>query len=131
MYRAVSLITLSYGFFIVWVIYMANTGQSSFFFQLVSMIPYGDKLGHVFLFGFLTLGLNIALNFKALSFKQIRVYYGAIIVGMFVVSEELSQYFLPSRTFDVFDLCSDITGILLFSIISYELNRRISFEKDS
>ncbi|MCU7920470.1 MAG: VanZ family protein [Candidatus Thiodiazotropha sp. (ex Epidulcina cf. delphinae)] len=128
MSRAVSLITLSYGLFIGWVIYMANTGQSSLLFQLVSAIPYGDKLGHLFLFGFLTLGLNVALNFKVLNFKQRKIYYGTIIVGMFVLSEELSQYFLPSRTFDVIDLCADITGILVFSIISYILSRRISFK---
>ncbi len=63
MSRAVSLITLSYGLFIGWVIYLANTGQSSIFFQLVRVIPYGDKLGHLFLFGFLILGLNVAFDY--------------------------------------------------------------------
>ncbi len=126
MSRAVSLITLSYGLFIGWVIYLANTGQSSLFFQLVRAIPYGDKLGHLFLFGFLTLGLNVALKYKMFNLKQRGIYCGSTIVGIVVLLEELSQYFLPSRTFDVIDLGADITGILLFSIISYILSRRIS-----
>ncbi len=33
MYRVVSLLTLGFGFFIIWVIYMANTGQNSLFFN--------------------------------------------------------------------------------------------------
>ncbi len=126
MSRAVSLITLSYGLFIGWVIYLANTGQSSIFFQLVRAIPYGDKLGHLFLFGFLTLGLNIALNYKTFNLKQRKIYYGSTIVGVSVLLEELSQYFLPSRTFDVIDLGADIAGILLFSGISYMLSSRTS-----
>ncbi|MES9857270.1 MAG: VanZ family protein [Sedimenticola sp.] len=120
MYRVVSLLTLGFGFFIIWVIYMANTGQNSLFFQLVRAIPYGDKLGHFFLFGFLTLGLNFVLHYRALNFKQRRIYYGSIIVSLFVMAEELSQYFLPSRTFDVVDLFADITEIVVFSIISYK-----------
>ncbi|MCP3663395.1 MAG: trypsin [Gammaproteobacteria bacterium] len=126
MSRAISLITLSYGLFIGWVIYLANTGQSSIFFQLVRAIPYGDKLGHLFLFGFLTLGLNIALNYKTFNLKQRKIYYGSTIVGVSVLLEELSQYFLPSRTFDVIDLGADIAGILLFSVISYMLSSRTS-----
>ncbi len=126
MSRAVSLITLSYGLFIGWVIYLANTGQSSVFFQLVRAVPYGDKLGHLFLFGFLTLGLNVVLKYRVFKIKQRGIYLGSTIVGIVVLLEELSQYFLPSRTFDVIDLGADITGILLFSIISYILSRRIS-----
>ncbi|MCP4339136.1 MAG: trypsin [Desulfobulbaceae bacterium] len=126
MSRAVSLITLSYGLFIGWVIYLANTGQSSLFFQLVRAIPYGDKLGHLFLFGFLTLGLNVALKYKMFNLKQRGIYCGSTIVGIVVLLEELSQYFLPSRTFDVIDLGADVAGILVFSVISYMLSRRIS-----
>ncbi len=126
MSRAVSLITLSYGLFIGWVIYLANTGQSSLFFQLVRAIPYGDKLGHLFLFGFLTLGLNVALKYKMFNLKQRGIYCGSTIVGIVVLLEELSQYFLPSRTFDVIDLGADVAGILVFSVISYILSSRIS-----
>ncbi len=126
MSRAVSLITLSYGLFIGWVIYLANTGQSSLFFQLVWAIPYGDKLGHLFLFGFLTLGLNVALKYKMFNLKQRGIYCGSTIVGIVVLLEELSQHFLPSRTFDLIDLGADIAGILMFSVISYILSSRIS-----
>ncbi len=121
MHRAASLLVLGYGLFILWVIYMADTGQSIAFFQLVKALPYGDKLGHFFLFGLLTFGLNIALNFKVLKCKQGRIYHASIVVGIFVFAEELSQCFLPSRTFDVTDLCADIVGILVFSFLSHKI----------
>ncbi len=41
-------------------------------------------------------------------------------VGVVILLEELSQYFLPSRAFDLIDLGADIAGILLFSITSYK-----------
>ncbi|WP_226410779.1 hypothetical protein [Shewanella glacialimarina] len=37
--------------FIIWVIYLANTGGSSIFFDIVKHIPYGDKVGHCFYLG--------------------------------------------------------------------------------
>jgi len=38
--------------FICWIIFMADSGQKSVFFELVKSIPYGDKLGHVILYGY-------------------------------------------------------------------------------
>ena len=43
--RILLLIAIGFFGFIGWVIYLANTGQKSVFFELVAAIPYGDKLG--------------------------------------------------------------------------------------
>lgn len=37
---------------------------------------------------------------------------------LFVVMEELSQYFIPNRTLDITDLVADFFGIIVFSFIT-------------
>ncbi|MEN8135525.1 MAG: VanZ family protein [Thermodesulfobacteriota bacterium] len=101
---------------------MANMGQSSLFFDLVKAIPYGDKIGHVLLFGFLTLGINISTRFKCAELGHVRIYMGTALVSLFVLAEELSQSFVISRTFDVMDLIADAIGILIFTLISMRLS---------
>lgn len=69
-------ITLSSCFFlfIIWIIYLANTGQQSIFFDLVRLIPYGDKVGHFGLFGMLTLLANFASKFKVFKLGKVNVF---------------------------------------------------------
>lgn len=123
--------------FILWIIYTANTGGSSVFFELVAAIPYGDKLGHILLFGILTLAANICFKFSSyrlsLPFvaqpKGASIYWGTTLVLIFVCIEEMSQAFIPSRTFDWLDLTADGVGISLFSYASYRLARILSFKR--
>lgn len=112
-------IALGFFVFILWVIYLANTGGSSLFFNLVGAIPYGDKLGHFCLFGILTFLFNLASHCKSFSIGRFRVYYGTAVVTIFVLAEEVSQGFIPSRTFDVMDLTADALGILGFTCFTY------------
>jgi VanZ family protein len=114
--------------FIAWIIYLANTAQHSVFFELIASIPYGDKLGHFCLFGLLTLGANFAFKLKSFPLFSVKIYLGAIIVFVMVVSEELSQYFIPNRTLDAADLLADILGIITFSIITTLLSK-VSLKK--
>ncbi|MCF7519017.1 VanZ family protein [Pseudoalteromonas sp. L21] len=121
------LILLAIGFFgfIGWVIYLANTGQKSVFFDLVAAIPYGDKLGHFLLFGLLTLFINLAFKFKASVIGGFKIYWAALIVFTFVVLEEFSQYFIATRTFDLVDLLADLSGIVFFCILSTFLSKKL------
>jgi VanZ family protein len=41
---------------------------------------------------------------------------GAMIVLTFAGVEEISQYWLPSRTCDIFDFVADTVGVTLFSL---------------
>ncbi len=116
--------------FIVWIIYLANTGQSSVFFNLVASIPYGDKLGHFCLFGLLTLGFNFVFKLKSFNLvffnlASLKVYVGSSVVLLFAVLEELSQYFIPNRTLDATDLLADVVGILLFNLITKFISRSV------
>lgn len=125
MYKLILTIAFVFFAFILWVIYLANTGGSSIFFDFVRSIPYGDKLGHMGLFGFLTLVTIIGSKFRCFSCGRFKLYYGAVLVGLFVVGEELSQLFIPSRTFDFVDLAADSLGITLAVGIAYVASKHL------
>lgn len=119
MYKLIGGITAGFFAFVLWLIYTANTGRESVFFELVESIPYGDKVGHLLLFGFLTLAANFAFRLRILDLRVFRLYIGTGIVSLFVVLEELSQTFIPSRTFELEDLAADTAGIILFTVLSH------------
>ncbi len=108
---------LALGFFsfILWIIYQADSGGSNLFFDWVRRTPYGDKIGHFFLFGTLTLLVIPATGFRAWQPKGLPIFYGAIGVFLFVLLEEISQLFFATRTFDFIDLAADLGGISLCS----------------
>ena len=129
-YKLISLLSVAFLGFIVWIIYLANTGQRSVFFNLVASIPFGDKLGHFCLFGLLTLGFNFVFKLKSFNLvffnlASLKVYVGSSVVLLFAVLEELSQYFIPNRTLDATDLLADVVGILLFNLITKFISRSV------
>ena len=117
-HKIMIIFSISFLAFIAWVIYLANTAQPSVFFELIAHIPYGDKVGHFCLFGFLSFGANFAFKLKKFSLGFFKLYWGSAAVLLFVVIEELSQYFIPNRTLDATDLIADFLGIIVFSFIT-------------
>lgn len=122
-HKLVSTLSVAFLGFIAWIIYLANTGQSSVFFKFVASIPYGDKLGHFCLFGLLTLAANFAFKLKSFTLASFNIYVGSSAVFLFVLFEELSQYFIPNRTLDATDLLADIVGIITFSLMTKYINK--------
>ena len=122
--KLILFVAIAFFSFIVWIIYLANTGQNSIFFEFVDILPYGDKLGHFFLFGFLSLAANFAFKLKTFSLFSRDIYIGSIIVFSFALIEELSQYFFPNRTLDIIDLIADILGILMFTLLTKLLKKK-------
>lgn len=110
--------------FICWIIYLADSGQDSLFFQLVRAIPYGDKLGHVVLYGLLAFLLNLALRGRSVRWLGLELQRGALIVLAFALLEEATQAFFPNRTLDWVDILSDVTGVVMFSYLSLMVLRR-------
>ena len=117
MYKHAVFSTTLFAFFICWVIYLADTGQDCIFFDLVKIIPFGDKIGHFLLFGFLTLGTNTVFKLRGIRIGNINVPYGAIVIFCAVVIEELSQKYTPGRTFDISDIMASLAGIVAFSFM--------------
>jgi len=110
------LLPLGFFIFISFIIYLADTANYNFAFRLIGHIPYGDKVMHGLLYGIMALFLNYGLNYK--SFKTLQM--GAVIVLTFAILEEISQYWIPSRTFDLGDLLADVVGVVLFSFIRWK-----------
>ncbi len=131
MYKAFIAVGVVFFVFIVWIIYLANTGGHSLFFDWVRVIPYGDKVGHVGIFGFLTFIAIIASRFKGFCLKSIKVYYGAVCVALLVVIEECSQAFVATRTFDVYDLAADFIGITGASVMAFLIHQKIKSSQNS
>lgn len=110
--------TLLFFLFICWAIFLADTGSESAFTGIVKSLPHGDKLGHLILYGVLTSLMVTALKFKSISIVNCSVQLGSVLVLSFAFIEELSQLFLANRTFDIYDLYSDVIGVLLFTFVT-------------
>jgi len=111
---------LSFFIFISYIIFLADTADYNFAFHLVGQVPYGDKICHALLYGVMAFLLNYGLGFRKISLigvMAITPYMGSIIVLIFATLEEFSQYYIPSRTFDLWDLGADFIGVVLFSIL--------------
>lgn len=99
--------------FIAWVITQANLGNSLVLFNLINLIPFGDKVGHVMLYGLLSVLTIISFKYKSLVFKSVELPMGALTVFSFATIEEISQLFFVSRNFDVVDMFANTLGIYL------------------
>ena len=113
------LLPLGFFLFIGFIIYLADTADHNFAFRLIGHIPYGDKVMHGLLYGTMALLLNYGLKFKSKIIFGFNMQIGAIIVLVFATLEEISQYWLPSRTFDLLDLLADFVGVILFSLMKW------------
>lgn len=110
------LLPLIFFMLISYIIILADTENYNFAFHLVGHIPYGDKIAHTVLYGMMALLLNYGLHFKHIKCFGISLQIGAIYVLLFAGLEELTQYYIPSRTFDIGDLLADFIGVVLASL---------------
>ena len=110
--------------FICWIIYLADTGQNSVFFEFVKTLPYGDKLGHCGLYGMLALLANLACGFRFLKNPWIQV--GSLVVLTFALGEELAQHFNARRTMDIWDATGDVIGITAATALSIWLKQKLN-----
>lgn len=111
---AAGLLAVAIGTLIVFIIVIANRGELNRYFGLLAWIPFGDKLGHFFLMGVLSLLVNLSLGSRRIQIGVWRVLLGSIVVSILVTGEELSQAFLPYRTLSINDWLADMAGILVF-----------------
>lgn len=103
--------------FILWIIYEADTGANNIFLYVVDLIPFGDKLGHIWLYGGLALLLNLLLNRKIMTVKSIRFQLGSVLVLGFAAVEELSQGLFTTRHLDGWDFVADVLGVYLAALL--------------
>jgi hypothetical protein len=108
---------LSFFGFILWIIYAADSGANNVFLRIVDLVPYGDKVAHVLLYGCLALLLNLLLKRKVLIVKSINFQLGSLLVLGFAALEELSQGFFATRNLDAWDLFADVLGVYLAALL--------------
>lgn len=115
------LASLLFFLFLLWIIYLADTGRQSLFFDLVHGIPGGDKIGHAGLYGLLALMTSMALDCRSLPWTPRHLPAGTALVGLFAVLEEMSQAFFATRTCDWTDLAADAVGLTVATLIARRL----------
>jgi len=99
--------------FLVGLVILADSGHGSVLFRLAGTIPFGDKVGHLLLFGTLSFLVNLLARGAELKVFAWKILKGNAMILPVVTLEECSQVFFRSRTFDLVDLASDFIGICL------------------
>jgi polysaccharide biosynthesis protein VpsQ len=119
---------LAYGFIasIFLLIVLADSGSLTAVIQLIKVVPYYDKYCHFILFGMFSLAANFISGFRVLKVKKLGIYWGSLLVILFALVEEISQAYLPNRTFDLMDLLADGLGVLLFSYVSWRIRGQVN-----
>ena len=121
------LLPLGFFTFMSYIIFLADTADYNFAFKFVGHIPCGDKICHILLYGMMAFLLNYGLGFRRVGILahlgglenppyRWNMPLGSLIILIFATLEECSQYYIPSRTFDLWDLGADFVGVVLFSI---------------
>ncbi len=123
MHKITISVAVTFFILILWIIYLANSGGSNILFDTVKSIPNGDKIGHICIFGILTFMTIAALKFHVIKLWKLKIYNGALLVTTFVIGEEFSQAFIPSRTFDLIDLAADLVGITIAISLAILVNK--------
>jgi len=106
------------------IVFLADQRQYQPLFGRIRALPYGDKMGHFILMGVFSFLLNIALSSRRVRLWKVLVLKGSLVVALLVTLEELSQLFVPSRSFDPVDLLFDYAGIFSFGFVAYLLTGR-------
>ncbi len=119
---SVKILTVCYILILAGIIFIADTKSTRYLLSFIKFVPYGDKIGHLILFGFLSILVNWCLNFL----RFYRVLLGSLIVMVIVTIEEFSQIYISGRSFDLQDLIFDFIGIFTFGEIAsyFLLNRK-------
>lgn len=110
----IKILAVCYILILAGIIFVANQKSTRYLLSFIGNIPYGDKLGHFFLMGFLSFLVNLVLQAKTIGVGKIRYLLGSLIVFLIVTIEEISQLYVGGRTFDLSDLIADLAGIIIF-----------------
>lgn len=114
-----ALVLVLYASLLAGIVVMANLGGTNEVFGLLTGLPFGDKLGHLVLIG----GLAGLADVAARRRDWGRVPAAPLVVGVIALLEELTQIWLPTRSFDLGDLAADLVGIALFTLLSRAIAR--------
>jgi len=119
------LMAAGFAVFMALVIYSANQGLDHPGIALVRVLPFGDKLGHIVLWGTFAFFINLALGGRTIGIAGKRLLIGPLIAIAIVSVEEASQGLLSNRTLDAGDMVANLVGIGLATVAStWYISRR-------
>jgi polysaccharide biosynthesis protein VpsQ len=98
--------------FLAVVIVVADTGTMPPFIRDLYRFPGGDWVGHFILYGILA-WLSARAFSRQVNFFKWALPLSALLVILMAALEELSQFWFPSRTPDLFDLFFGILGTVV------------------
>lgn len=93
---------------------IAAADRGSLDFSWLVRLPAADKVGHFVLIGLLSYLANLECGNARLRWGRMTLLKGSLLVGAFVAVEEISQLWLPHRSFELADLLADLAGIWVF-----------------
>ena len=105
-------LAIAFSVFILIVIILADRDAIPPAIRALYDFPYGDKLGHLILFGLLNFFLTRAfLSRFPLRPGRVALSTG-LILALVVAAEEFSQQYFSARTFDLVDLAASYIGLI-------------------
>lgn len=117
-HRGKLILISAYLVFIVVVVYLANTRQLfAPFFSWLHRTPGADKICHFILAGGFAVAVNWLLKCRPLGPTQL----GTVLCLIFATLEEISQIWIPVRSFDLMDMAMNTLGILLIGPFAKKL----------
>jgi len=115
--------TLLFLVFLTGIVIAADQGKLPVFIADVYNYPNGDKAGHFFLMGILSLlAIRMMLARNPAGSWRLAAFTG-LVVAILAALEEFSQRFFPYRHADWADLASSLAGIAVLGTIGWLLTR--------
>ncbi|QSJ17323.1 VanZ family protein [Nostoc sp. UHCC 0702] len=90
----------------------------------ISQFPYYDTILHFLLLGIAAYLSHLALNKRKIQILNIYLPLAPLIVIFFCLVDEMIQFFVPYRSFDLVDLAADLCGIVLFTWLAERQGQR-------
>lgn len=79
--------------------------------QVISSVPFFDKLIHMCLLTILSFLLNASIGQRKVNLYGLDLLLGSLLVAIGITLEECSQAFIPSRNFELMDMVCNYAGI--------------------
>jgi polysaccharide biosynthesis protein VpsQ len=117
-------VTAAWVLLCLFIIYLADHGLLRPIYKFVGVHPGSDKIGHFVLIGASAGLLNLALGLRTVRFFGRGWLLGSVLIAIFCTLEEISQHWLPARSFDLLDLAGDYAGILFFGWLARFISKR-------
>lgn len=110
-------LTIGFAGLLLLIVASATFGWAEPAFAFIRQVPGSDKVAHFVLLGMMSLLLNLSLGCrrtKIYEWDRNSYLTGSLILVVLVTVEEISQIWIPTRSFSMMDLISNYLGIMLF-----------------